>query len=582
MAWVGANERRRSGMKLKMVSSGVLVDNLSRRDPHWRRYLTVFHIPSWTFRLDKTKGIVMTSPRTTLLLLGVLLLASTAFAQVAVLTQHNDNYRTGQNTSETILTHANVNSAKFGKLFSQVVDGLVYAQPLYVPNVNIPGKGMHNVVYVATEHDTLYAFDADNNTGANAAPLWKVSFIDPAHGINVVTSSDVSCNDLVPEIGITGTPAIDLATKTMYLVTKTKENGIYAHKVHAIDITTGGEKFGGPVVVQAHFPGHADGSNQVTFEPHREAQRAALLLQNGVVYISWASHCDIGPYHGWLMAYDAQTLQQKTVWNSTPNGGLGGFWQAGAGIAADSRNLLYIASGNGTFDQNVKGKDYGDSIIKLGFNLAGKLVAKDYFTPHDEQFLENTDTDLGSGGVLLIPDIPNTAHPFLLVQVGKEGTVYVTNRNRLGKFNPNDDSQIIQSLPGAVGGTWGMPAFWNNNVYFGGVGDNVKMFSFDPASGKLSTTPISNTPTFFNYPGTTPSISANGVSNGILWALQTDRNPEVLHAYDATNLSTELYNTTQNSARDNAGAAVKFVVPTIANGKVYVPAQKQLSVYGLL
>ena len=503
-------------------------------------------------------------------------------APISVTTYHNDNGRTGQNTHETVLTPANVNSRQFGKLFAQKVDGFVYAQPLYLANVTVPGKGVHNVLYVATAHDSLYAFDADDNLSQNASPLWQVSFINPPKVIPVSVSDVGGCNNIYPEIGIIGTPVIDRSTGTLYVVAKTRESGNIVQRLHAIDVKDGSEKFGGPVVVQAQFPGHADGSNKVVFEPHREAQRASLLLQNGLVYIAWASHCDIGPYHGWLMAYDAQTLQQKSVWNSTPNGGLGGFWQSGAGIAADSRNFIYMASGNGTFDQNVKGKDYGDSIIKLGFNSVGKLVAKDYFTPHDQQFLENTDTDLGSGGVLLIPDLPNTMHPFLLVQVGKEGTVYVTNRNRMGKFNPNDDSQIIQNLPGAVGGTWGMPAFWNNNVYFGGVGDNLKMFSFDPASGKLSTTPVSNTLTFFNYPGPTPSISSNGASDGIAWALQTDQNPEVLHAYDATNLGTELYNTTQNPARDNPGAAVKFVVPTIANGKVYVPAQKQLSVYGLL
>ncbi|MBI3478064.1 MAG: PQQ-binding-like beta-propeller repeat protein [Acidobacteria bacterium] len=515
----------------------------------------------------------MTLRSTAFSLLVALCLSCCAFAQVAVLTQHNDNYRTGQNTGETILTPANVTTAKFGKLFSQTVDGYVYAQPLVVPNVNIPGKGTHNVVYVATEHDTLYAFDADNKTGGNASPLWQVSFLNPGAGIGVVTSGDVGCNDLVPEIGITGTPAIDLSTQTLYLVTKTKDNGQFVHKVHAIDITTGAEKFGGPVAVQATLKG-------VAFEPHREAQRAALLVQNGVVYIAWASHCDIGPYHGWVMAYDAQTLQQKSVWNSTPTGGLGGFWQAGAGIAADSRDLLYLSSGNGDFDKNFGGSNYGDTIVKLGFNKAGKLIAKDYFTPHDQKFLQDTDTDLGSGGVLLIPDRPKKKP--LLVQVGKEGTVYVTNRNRMGKFNPNDDSQIIQNLPGAVGGMWGMPAFWNNNVYFGGVGDNLKAFSFDPVAGLLSTTPTSNTGTFFNYPGTTPSISANGTTNGIVWALQTDHAPEVLHAYDATNLSTELYNSSQNQTRDNPGTSVKFVVPTVANGKVYVPAQKLLSVFGLL
>ena len=527
------------------------------------------------------KGITMGS-RLTLMLFLTLVLSCASSAQVAVTTQHNDNYRTGQNMSETVLTPANVNKTQFGKLFTQAVDGYVYAQPLYVPGVNIAGKGTHNVVYVATEHDSVYALDADSNAGANASPLWQKSFINPGGGVNVVTSSDVSCNDLVPEIGITGTPAIDLTSGTIYLVAKTKESGNFVQRLHALDITSGAEKFGGPIVIQAQFPGTADGGKKVVFDPFREAQRAGLLVQNGIVYIGWASHCDIGPYHGWVMAYDAQTLQQKGVWNATPNGGLGGFWQAGAGIAADSNNLLYIASGNGTFDKNIKGKDYGDSIVKLGFNVSAKLVAKDYFTPHDEAFLEQTDTDLGSGGVLLVPDRVGQTNPYLLVQVGKEGTVYVTRRNRMGKFNPNDDSQILQNLPGAVGGMWGMPAFWNNNVYFGGVGDNLKTFSMNPANGLLSNTPVSNTSTFFNYPGTTPSISANGTSNGIVWAIQTDHNPAVLHAYDATNLGTELYNTAQNGARDNPGNAVKFTVPTVANGKVYVPAQKQLSVYGLL
>jgi len=511
-----------------------------------------------------------------------LLLGCAALAQVAVTTQHNDNYRTGQNTSEPTLTLANVNKTQFGKLFTQTVDGYVYAQPLYVPNVSVAGKSTHNVVYVATEHDSVYAFDADNKTGANASPLWQKSFINPAGGINVVSSGDVSCSDLVPEIGVTGTPAIDLATGTMYLIAKTKENGNFVQRLHALDITSGAEKFGGPIVIQAQFNGTADGGKKVAFDPLREAQRAGLLVQNGVVYIGWASHCDIGPYHGWVMAYDAYTLQQKSVWNATPNGGLGGFWQSGAGIAVDSRDLLYVASGNGTFDKDQKGKDFGDSIVKLGFNTMGKLIVKDYFTPHDQAFLESTDLDLGSGGVLLIPDRPGKVHPYLLVQVGKEGTVYLTSRNKMGKYNPNDDSQIIQNLPGAVGGSWGMPAFWNNNVYFGGVSDNLKMFSFDPNAGLLSTTPASNTGTFFNYPGTTPSISSNGTSNGIVWALQTDHNPAVLHAYNATNLSSELYNTTQNASRDNPGNSVKFTVPTIANGKVYVGAQKQISVFGLL
>jgi hypothetical protein len=520
------------------------------------------------------------------LLAFLTVIAISAQSQLAVLTQHNDNYRTGQNTSETILTPANVNQTKFGKLFSQAVDGFVYAQPLYVPTVTIPGLGTHNVVYVATEHDSVYAFDADNNSGANAAPLWHTSFIDPAHGITTVASGDVSCGDLVPEIGITGTPAIDISTNTIYVLAKTKENGAFVQRLHALDITTGLEKFGGPVVIQAKVTGTGDGSNVVLFNPQREGQRAGLLLQNGVVYVAWASHCDIGTYHGWVIAYDAQTLLKKGVWNSTRNGGLGGFWQAGAGIASDALNYLYIASGNGTFETTTPRKDYGDSIVKLGFSLRGKLHVVDFFTPYDQQFLNDTDLDLGSGGVLLLPDLPGAKYPNLLVQAGKEGTVYVINRNHMGHFNSFNNSQIVQNLPGAVGGMWAAPAFWNNHVYFGGADDSLKMFDFNPSTGLLTTSPSSNTQTFFGYPGPTPSLSANGTTNGIVWALQTDRyninGSSILHAYDATNLATELYNSTQNASRDNAGGAVKFSVPTVMNGKVYVGAVKQLSVYGLL
>jgi len=507
-------------------------------------------------------------------LLVFLAIASiSTFAQIAVLTQHNDNYRTGQNTSETILTPANVNANQFGKLFSQTVDGYIYAQPLYVPNVVIPGNGTHNVVYVATEHDSVYAFDADSKSAA----LWQTSFINPSKGITSVSSSDVGCSDLVPEIGVTGTPAIDAASNTMYVLAKTKENGAFLQRLHALDITTGAEKFGGPVVIQATLG--------EKFDPLRHAQRPGLLLQNGLVYIAWASHCDITPYHGWVMAYDAQTLQQKSVWNSTKSGGLGGIWQGGAGMAADSQNNLFLATGNGTFDHNIKGPDFGDSVVKMKFNKAGKLHPADYFSPYDEQYLEDTDLDLGSGGVLLIPDLAKGKHRFLLVQVGKEGTVYVVNRSHMGHFNPNNNNQIVQNLPGAVGGMWGMPALWNNHVYFGGSDDNLKMFNFNPSTGLLTNNPVSSSDSFFGYPGPTPSISANGNTNGIVWAIETDQygsGPSILHAYDATDLSTELYNTQQNQSRDNPGGAVKFTVPTVVNGKVYVGAVKQLSVYGLL
>ena len=524
--------------------------------------------------------------RTFILFCMLLALGLPVMAQVAVTTQHNDNSRTGQNLGETVLTPANVNVTTFGKLFSQTVDGYVYAQPLYLPNLAIAGKGTHNVVFIATEHDSLYAFDADSNTGSNASPLWQVSFIDPPKGITTVSNGDVSCSDLVPEIGITGTPVIDSTTATLYLVAKTKENGKFFQRLHAIDVTTGAEKFGGPITIQARVPGTGDGSHNgiVSFNPLRHGQRPGLLLQNGNIYISWASHCDVGPYHGWIMSYNAQTLAQTGVYNSTANGGLGGFWAGGSGIASDSASNLFVATGNGTFDATSGGRDLGDSIIKLGPPVSKRIKAVDYFTPFDQQSLNAFDLDLGSGGVLLLPD-QSGSHPHLLVQVGKEGTIYLVDRDKMGHFNPNSNSQIVQSLDTAVGGLWAMPGWWNNNLYFGGTGDYLKQFTFNQATGLISTQPIAESGTFFGYPGPTPSISANGNSNGIVWALQTDdydTGQATLHAYDALNVATELYNSQQNAARDGAGIAVKFTVPTVANGKVYVPAQATLSVYGLL
>jgi hypothetical protein len=503
-----------------------------------------------------------------------------AVAQVSVTTSRNDNARTGQNTGETILKPSNVNVNQFGKLFSQAVDGYVYAQPLYSANVSIPGKGTHNVVYVATEHNTVYAFDADSNTGTNAAPLWKVSFTKTQ--ITPPTSDDVGCGDLVPEIGITSTPVIDPSTGTLYVVVKTKNSlGKFFHKLHALNVATGAEKFSGPRVIAASVRGAGDGSvnGVVKFDPFRQHQRVGLLLQNGNVYVSSASHCDIGPYHGWVISYNAATLKKNGTWNSTPNGGLGGVWQGGPGVAADTNSNVYLATGNGTFDVDQSGQDYGDSIVKLGPPAANHIKPLDFFTPFNQNDLNSADADLGSGGLVLLPN-QNGPHAHLLVQAGKEGTIYLVDRDNMGHFNPDNNNQIVQSLPNAVGGIWGAPAWWNNNLYFGGIFDNLTQFTFNPASGLLSTGPTTHSATFYGYPGPTPSVSANGTANGIVWAIQTDTSSAILHAYDATNLSRELYNSTQK-ATDDAGGPVKFSVPTIANGKVYVPAVQQISVYGL-
>ncbi|MGA3073678.1 MAG: chitobiase/beta-hexosaminidase C-terminal domain-containing protein [Bryobacteraceae bacterium] len=508
------------------------------------------------------------------------------WAQVSVTTYHNDNARTGQNLHESILTPANVNPNGFGRLFVQPVDGYIYAQPLYVPNVSIGGQA-HNVVFVATENDSVYAFDADRASGADASPLWHVSFINPPSVTTVDSATDAQCTDLVPQIGISGTPVIDTSTGTLYVVANTKENGVFFQRLHALDITTGSEKFGGPVALQATVPGTGDGSSGglVSFDALHQNQRPGLLLANGVVYITSASHCDHPPYHAWVLGYDASNLQQVVVWNSTPNGSDGGVWQSGGGPAADSAGI-YFVTGNGTFDVNTGGKDWGDTILRMSGPTGGTLRVLSYFTPFNQDVLSEDDIDLGGGGVVLLPDLPaGSAHQDLLVECGKEGTIYLVDRNNMGGYNSTTD-QVVQELPGATGGLFGMPAYWNNTVYFGAQYDNLKAFSFNAGgSGLLSPSAVSYSPESFAFPGPTPSISANGSGNGIVWAIQTDayasNGPAVLHAYDATNLANELYNSTQNGSRDTPGPAVKFAAATVAHGKVYVGTATQLAVFGL-
>jgi hypothetical protein len=504
-------------------------------------------------------------------------------AQVQVTTEHNDSLRTGQNIQETILTPANVSSSNFQKLFAQSVDGAVYAQPLYVPNVNIPGSGVHNVIYVATEHDSVYAFDADSNTGSNSAPLWQTSFINAADGITTVSDSDINCfTAVVPEVGITSTPVIDLSTNTIYVLAETKENGSFFHRLHALDITTGQEKFGGPATISGSVPGTGVGSSGgiLTFDPLQHFNRPGLLLTSGGnIFLSWASNCDNPPFHGWVMSYNKSTLHQTGIWSSTPNGDGGGVWMSGAGMAA-ADGSVYFATGNGTFDTNGDAIDIGDSAIRMQATTSG-LVVGDYFTPYNQQTLEINDRDVASGGPLLLPTQPGP-HPKEMIQLGKEGSIYVIDRTAMGHYNANDNSQIVQNLTGQVGGMFGAPAYWNNNVYFGTNRHPVEVFSL--TNGILSSTPTSMTPESFTFPGPTPSLSSNGTHNGIMWIVESDSqhsHNEVLRAYDAFNLATELYNSLQNSDRDNPGALAKFVLPTIANGKAYVGSATQLNVYGL-
>lgn len=440
------------------------------------------------------------------------------------------------------------------------------------------------MLYVATEHDTVYAWDADNNTGENSTPLWQTTFINPPQGVTTVSSNDVNCQNLVPEIGITSTPVMDAATNTIYLVVETKENGQYFQRLHALDITTGAEKFGGPIAITATYPGNGDGSSggMLTFDPLMELNRAGLLLNNGNIYITWASNCDEDPYHGWVIAYDKTTLQQTSVWVTTPNGIRGGIWMSGGGIAADATGNLFVASGNGTFDTSGQPTDFGDSIVRLGTNDGG-LSLSDYFTPYDQGVLNEGDQDVGSGGVLLLPDQPG-GHIHELVEAGKGRTIYVIDRDNMGHFNPDNNSQIVQSLTGQIGKVFSVPTYWNNYVYLGGVSDKLKAFSLN--NGLLSSQPISESPATFTFPSASTSVSANGSQSGIVWAIQADQytnnGDDILYAFDATNLANELYSTTDNPDRDNRGGAVKFQIPTVANGKVYVGAVQQVSVYGIL
>jgi hypothetical protein len=512
-------------------------------------------------------------------------------ALAAVSTYHNDNARTGQYLNETILTPANVNPARFGKLYSYPLDGYVYAQPLYMPQVAIPGSGVHNVVVVATQHDSVYAFDADSSS---ATPLWRVSFQNPDAGITTVSPADVNASDIVPEIGITSTPVIDATSNTIYVVAATKENGAFYHRLHALDLASGAEKFGGPQPIQATYPGAARESSDgvLAFDSRFQLQRAALLLDQGRLYVAFASYGDFGAYHGWVIAYDATTLKQTGSWVTTPNGYQGGIWMSGCGISADEDGNLYFSVANGPFDAfgEQPGVDMSDSVVKLKPGPVG-LSLLDYFTPFDQAAMARDDLDLGSAGVVLLPDQPGP-YPHLAVTSGKNGHIYVLNRDALGGYRAegNRNPQVVQEISG-LREQMGTPAYWNGYAYFGsGVSpfkDSIRAFTIH--NGMLSHPAASQTQAIYSVTRNTVSVSANGDQNGIVWAVQTDGyytpkppGAAILRAYDARNLGRELYNSNQRLARDNPGPASKFTVPTIASGKVFVGTANQLSVYGLL
>jgi len=515
----------------------------------------------------------------------------------AVLTYQYDNTRMGVNSTETNLALANVNTNHFGCLFTCAVDGYIYAQPLVVPGVNIPGLGVHDVVYVVTEHNSVYAFDADNNTGSNAVPLWQTSFLSP--GVTTVPSGDVSTSDITPEIGITSTPVIDPATATIYLEVKTKEPGsVYVHRLHALDITTGLERtnFNSPAVIAAtNYPGLGSGDNDgetpahVLWNPLREHSRPALTLLKGVIYMSFASHGDNTPYHGWLFGYNATNVsQQVSVYNTTPNGGLGGFWDGGGGPSVDAQGNLYLQSGNGTFDGGANvtlTNDYAMSVLK--FSTTNGLKFVDYFAPSNAVDLSDGDADLGSSAALILPDSAGSAaHPHLVVGGGKTAMIYLMDRDNMGRFNGTaGNNLIVQEFNGSYRGDRDTsPAFFNNSLYV--FDSDACIGAYSITNALFNTTPVETPDTYDNKGGATACISANGTNNAIVWALYNSgadnpTTPCVLRAYNATNLAQELYASDQLPARDSAGDAVKFTVPTVANGKVYVGAQYALSVYGI-
>jgi hypothetical protein len=505
-----------------------------------------------------------------------------------VLTYHNNNLRTGWNSNETALTLKSVNSATFGKLFVIPADGLVDAEPLYAPAISIPGSGTHNVLFVATEHDSVYGFDADSGT-----PLWHASML----GTGETTSDNRGCGQVSPEIGVTSTPVIDTAAGphgTIYAVAMSKDSSSnYHQRLHALDITTGAEEFGGPKEIQAQYPGTGDNSQNgfVVFDPKQYKERAGLLLLNHLIYTSWASHCDDRPYTGWIMSYNETTLVQQSVLNVTPNGSEGAIWAAGAGLAADSNTNgnIFFLDANGTFDTTLDGNgfpingDYGNAIMKLS-TKRGKLAVADYFNMYNTVSESDADEDLGSGGAMVVPNFKDSNGKLheLVVGAGKDRNIYLADRTNMGKFSPNNNSQLYQELSGALSGSvFSAPAFAEHKIYYGAVGDSIKAFALN-ANGQLNSAPVSATGTSFGYPGATPSISGSSARDSIVWASE-NTSPAVLHAYNANDLSVELYNSNQASGgRDHFGDGNKYITPMIANGKVYVGTTNGVGVFGLL
>ena len=500
-----------------------------------------------------------------------------------VLTYHYNYYRQGYTNQETTLTPSNVNYNTFGKINFLPTDGKVDGQPLFVNKQFIDGS-LSDTVYIVTENDSVYAYSA-----SSGREFWRTSALESGE----TPSDDHGCSQIAPQIGITDTPVIDKQAGphgAIFFVAMTKDSsGNYHQRLHALDLTFGTELFGGPTEIQAMYPGTGDGSQNgyVVFNPGQFAERAGILEYGTTLYITFTSHCDERPYTGWIMAYSARNLTQTSVIDVTPNGNEGSVWMAGGGLAADETGNIYFLDANGTFDTTLNSQgfpingDYGNAFMKLSTS-GGQLAVSDYFNMYNTVQESDADEDLGSGGVVVLPDIydNNGGVHHLAVGAGKDTNIYVVNRDNMGKWNSSNNNQIYQELHGALpGGVWSSPAYFNNTVYYGDVSDNLKAYAISNAM--LSTSPTSQTTTSFEFPGTTPTISANQNSNAIVWAVENS-SPAVLHAYNASNLAQELYNSNQAGSRDQFGPGNKYITPVIANGKVFVGTQTGVAVFGLL
>lgn len=495
---------------------------------------------------------------------------------LAVATYHNDNARSGINSQETTLTPANVNVVSFGKLASVPVQGLVFAQPLFIDNITMSDGKAHKVAIVATEHDQVYGIDSDTYQ-----VLWQRSLLDTQGSITPIPTDDVNCHVLGDEEGITGTPVIDADSETVYVVGSTKETtqgqAQYFQKIYALNLINGQDKVA-PVTVTTPS-GSQFGSAR--FDPLLNLQRAALLLENGNVYVSWASHCDNGAYTGWVMGFSATTLALTSAWTPDPSGLAGGMWMSGEGPLSDSNGNLFLAVGNGWSDPSTGGSNYGDSVVRL--TASGREISvADYFMPYDYDKMYSDDLDLGAGGPILLPSQTGARFPDLLVTGGKDGTVYLLNRSNLGQWHANDDSQVVQSFQVPNIGCFSTPLFWNNTLYYGFGSDPLQAYAFDTSSETFNTTPISSSSMQMSWPGVTPSMSNNNGSDAILWVFEAAGNLGILRAFDPSDLSSELYDSELSPDRDRTDGSVRFAVPTVAAGKVFVGSQNALDIYGVL